>query len=184
VGADRHLLVDRARKLRTGTDPLEAISRCDESGRAGGPNGPARIPTRELALLAGSAAAAIFVLSQLPMLIKACRTKDLSSYSLANIGLANCGNVLYAVYLVHVPIGPAWAVHGFNVTTSGLMLFSCLRYRRRPTTTTHAAETTEAPTRVAAREPQSSSLDHRRPTDTGLVSVGRWSAVEVSEQTG
>jgi uncharacterized protein with PQ loop repeat len=87
---------------------------------------------RELALLAGSAAAAIFVISQLPMLVKAARTKDLTSYSLANVGLANVGNVLYAVYLVRVPMGPAWAVHGFNVATSGLMLFWYLRYRRRP----------------------------------------------------
>jgi uncharacterized protein with PQ loop repeat len=85
---------------------------------------------RDLALLAGSTAAAIFMISQLPMLIKACRTKDLTSYSLANIGLANLGNVLYAVYLIQVPIGPVWAIHGFNVATSGLMLFWCVRYGR------------------------------------------------------
>lgn len=86
----------------------------------------------ELALLAGSAAAAIFMISQLPMLIKACRTKNLTSYSFANIGLANFGNLLYAVYVVNVPVGPVWAVHGFNLTTSGLMLFWYLRYGRRP----------------------------------------------------
>ena len=48
----------------------------------------------QFALFAGSAAAAIFMISQLPMLIKAGRTKDLTSYSFANIGLANVGNVL------------------------------------------------------------------------------------------
>ena len=85
----------------------------------------------ELALFAGSAAAAIFMISQLPMLVKAFRTKNLASYSFANIGLANLGNVLYAFYVVQVPIGPAWAVHGFNVATSGLMLFWYLRYRWR-----------------------------------------------------
>ena len=82
----------------------------------------------ELALVAGTAAAAIFMISQLPMLIKARRTKDLASYSFANIGLANVGNVLYAVYVVQVPVGPAWAIHGFNLTTAGLMLFWYLRY--------------------------------------------------------
>ena len=41
--------------------------------------------TLELALFAGSAAAAIFVIGQLPMLIKARRTRDLSPYSLTNI---------------------------------------------------------------------------------------------------
>jgi uncharacterized protein with PQ loop repeat len=82
----------------------------------------------EFALFAGSAAAAIFMISQLPMLIKAYRTKDLTSYSFANIGLANFGNVLYTVYLFQVPIGPAWAIHGFNLSTTGLMLFLYLRH--------------------------------------------------------
>ncbi|HEY5846992.1 MAG TPA: PQ-loop domain-containing transporter [Microlunatus sp.] len=85
----------------------------------------------EFALFAGSAAAAIFMISQLPMLIKACRTKNLTSYSFANIGLANVGNVLYAVYVLQVPLGPVWAVHGFNLTTSGLMLTMYLRYGRK-----------------------------------------------------
>jgi len=85
---------------------------------------------QQFALLAGSAAAAIFIVSQLPMLIKARRTKNLTSYSFANIGLANVGNALYAVYVFHVPIGPVWATHGFNLTTSGLMLFWYLRYGR------------------------------------------------------
>ena len=84
----------------------------------------------DFALFAGSAAAGIFMISQLPMLIKACRTKNLSSYSLANIGLANVGNVLYAVYVCQVPLGPVWAVHGFNLTTSGVMLTMYLRYGR------------------------------------------------------
>ncbi|HEU5484918.1 MAG TPA: PQ-loop repeat-containing protein [Microlunatus sp.] len=84
----------------------------------------------ELALFAGSAAVAIFMISQLPMLIKACRTKDLTSYSFANIGLANLGNVLYAVYVLQVPPGPVWAIHLFNLTTSGLMLGLYLRYGR------------------------------------------------------
>ncbi len=85
----------------------------------------------QFALFAGSAAAAIFMISQLPMLIKARRTRDLTSYSFTNIGLANVGNVLYAVYVFQVPVGPVWATHGFNLTTSGLMLFWYLRYGSR-----------------------------------------------------
>jgi len=85
----------------------------------------------DFALFAGSVAAAIFMISQLPMLVKACRTKNLHSYSFANIGLANLGNLLYAVYVVQVPIGPAWAIHGFNVATSALMLVLYLRYAWR-----------------------------------------------------
>ena len=98
----------------------------------------------QFALFAGSAAAAIFMISQLPMLIKARRTKNLTSYSFTNIGLANVGNVLYAVYVLQVPVGPVWATHGFNLTTSGLMLFWYLRYGSRSPVMAH---------RAARREP-------------------------------
>jgi hypothetical protein len=82
----------------------------------------------DLAFLAGSLSTAIFVLSTLPMLVKAAKTKDLSSYSLGNITLANLGNVLYSVYVLHLPMGPAWALHGFHLIATGLMLFWYLRY--------------------------------------------------------
>lgn len=99
--------------------------------------------THKLALFAGSAAAAIFVISQLPMLIKARRTKDLSSYSLANIGLANLGNLLYAAYLAQVPLGPAWAIHGFNLTTgTDARLVPALRLAPSPTRPRCRANTT------------------------------------------
>ena len=54
-----------------------------------------------LPLMAGALSTTIFALSTLPMLFKAFRTKDLSSYSLGNILLANVGNV------VHDPEGHA-----------------------------------------------------------------------------
>lgn len=87
---------------------------------------------KELALLAGSVAAGIFMISQLPMLIKAGRTKNLRSYSFGNIALANVGNVLYAVYVFSMPAGPIWAMHTFYLIATGLMLFWYLRYARRP----------------------------------------------------
>ncbi len=86
---------------------------------------------QEFALFAGSAAAAIFMISQLPMLIKAGRTKNLRSYSFANIALANLGNVLYAIYVYQLPVGPIWAVHAFYVVATALMLFWYLRYSGR-----------------------------------------------------
>ncbi len=85
----------------------------------------------EFALFAGSAAAAIFMVSQLPMLIKAGRTKNLGSYSFANIALANVGNVLYAIYVYNLPAGPIWAMHAFYLSATALMLFWYLRYTRR-----------------------------------------------------
>ena len=85
-----------------------------------------------LPMLAGMLSTAIFVASTLPMLVKAARTKDLSSYSLGNIGLANLGNLIYALYVFSLPIGPIWALHGFHLTASALMLFWYLRHARRP----------------------------------------------------
>ncbi len=86
----------------------------------------------ELALIAGTISTVLFAGSTLPMLIKAIRTKDLASYSLANMVLANVGNAVHCIYVVHLPAGPIWALHGFYVVTSGLMLIWCLRYRRTP----------------------------------------------------
>jgi hypothetical protein len=71
------------------------------------------------------------------MLVKAGRTKDLASYSLGNILLANIGNLTYAVYVFSLPLGPVWALHGFHLCATGLMLFWYLRHARRyrqPTT--------------------------------------------------
>lgn len=84
-----------------------------------------------LPLLAGSVSTAIFVFSTLPMLVKAGRTKDLASYSLGNIVLANVGNLIYAVYVFSLPFGPIWALHGFHLGATGLMLFWYLRHARQ-----------------------------------------------------
>ena len=81
-----------------------------------------------LPLVAGLLSTVIFALSTLPMLIKAGRTKDLSSYSLGNIVLANTGNVVHTVYVVHLPAGPVWVLHGFYLVTTGLMLVWYLRW--------------------------------------------------------
>jgi uncharacterized protein with PQ loop repeat len=84
-----------------------------------------------IAVLAGSASTVIFALSALPMLIKAGRTKDLGSYSLGNIVLANIGNVIYSVYVFQLPAGPAWALHTFYLISTALMLLWYLRYAAR-----------------------------------------------------
>ena len=70
-------------------------------------------------ILAGSVSTAIFIASTLPMLVKAGRTKDLASYSLGNIVLANIGNLTFAVYVLILPIGPVWALHGFHLCATG-----------------------------------------------------------------
>ena len=80
-------------------------------------------------ILAGSVSTAIFIASTLPMLLKAGRTKDLTSYSLGNIVLANIGNAVHSVYVFALPPGPIWVLHAFYVVSSALMLHWCLRSR-------------------------------------------------------
>jgi uncharacterized protein with PQ loop repeat len=86
-----------------------------------------------LPVIAGSISTIIFVFSTLPMLLKAFRTKDLSSYSLGNILLANVGNVIHSIYIFHLPPGPIWLLHTCYLVTTGLMLVWYLRYEWRRT---------------------------------------------------
>ena len=88
-------------------------------------------------VLAGIVSTIIFASSTLPMLRKAATTKDLRSYSLGNIGLANVGNLVHSIYVFSLPPGPIWALHSFYLVSTALMLFWYLRYRligvREPT---------------------------------------------------
>jgi len=70
----------------------------------------------------------LFASSALPMVIKAIRTRDLASYSPVNLVLANVGNAVQCIYVVHLPPGPIWILHGFYVVTSALMLLWWLRF--------------------------------------------------------
>ena len=82
-------------------------------------------------LLAGIVSTVVFACSTLPMLRKAAVTKDLASYSLGNILLANVGNVVHSLYVFHLPVGPIWALHGFYLISSALMLFWYIRFAAR-----------------------------------------------------
>ena len=85
-----------------------------------------------LPVIAGVISTTLFALSTLPMLLKAFRTKDLKSYSLGNILLANVGNLIHSVYVFHLPSGPIWLLHTFYLITTALMLIWYLRYEWRP----------------------------------------------------
>jgi len=78
--------------------------------------------------IAGTLSSVIFVTSTLPMLYKALRTRDLTSYSLLNISLSNVGNLVYWLYVSGLPVGPVWFVHGFATLSTLLMLIWYLRY--------------------------------------------------------
>ncbi|ACQ78336.1 hypothetical protein Bcav_0070 [Beutenbergia cavernae DSM 12333] len=84
-----------------------------------------------LPLVAGALSTIIFAVSTLPMLAKAARTKDLSSYSLGNLGLSNVGNAVHSLYVFSLPAGPIWVLHSFYVAVAVLMLAWYLRYEHR-----------------------------------------------------
>jgi hypothetical protein len=87
---------------------------------------------RTIPVLAGAVSTVIFACSTLPMLVKAARTRDLSSYSLGNILLSNLGNMVHSIYVFHLPAGPIWALHTFYLLSTGLMLVWYLRYTALP----------------------------------------------------
>jgi uncharacterized protein with PQ loop repeat len=76
----------------------------------------------ELTLLAGLTSTTLFVVSYLPMLFRALRTRDLASYSRPSLVLANVGNVIQSVYVFSLPAGPIWFLHAFYLGASALML--------------------------------------------------------------
>jgi hypothetical protein len=84
----------------------------------------------DVPILAGMISTVVFAVSNLPMLRKALRTRDVSSYSMSSIAMINAANAVYSLYVFSLPIGPIWALHSFYVVSCGIMLVLCLRARR------------------------------------------------------
>ena len=86
--------------------------------------------SHSLSILAGFASSTIFIISNLPMLFKAFKTKDLSSYSLGHLTLGALGNLIYWLYVISLPLGPVWVLQAFFTMASVSMLFCYLRYEK------------------------------------------------------
>jgi hypothetical protein len=84
-----------------------------------------------LQVLAGFASSLIFISSNLPMVFKALKTKNLSSYSLLHLTLGTLGNTVYWLYVTSLPVGPVWFLQAFFTTASATMLFCYLRYEKK-----------------------------------------------------
>jgi uncharacterized protein with PQ loop repeat len=84
----------------------------------------------DIPIIAGTVSTAVFAVSNLPMLRKALRTRDVSSYSLSSLVMINAANVVYSLYVFTLPIGPIWALHTFYLVSCATMLVLCLRQRR------------------------------------------------------
>jgi hypothetical protein len=94
--------------------------------------------TIDIPVIAGITSTVIFAVSTLPMLVKARRSHDLSSYSLGNIVLANLGNAVHTIYVYSLPPGPIWVLHSFYLASTAMMLVWYLRYAVREHT--HVAD--------------------------------------------
>lgn len=83
----------------------------------------------QMQLIAGSLAGLIFATGSVNMAVKAWRTKDLRSYSLGQMVLNNVGNLFYWLYVISLPFGPIYIMHGFFTFVSLLMLIWYFTYR-------------------------------------------------------
>lgn len=120
---------------------------------------------QEAGVLAGTLSTTLFVLSYLPMLVKAFRTRDLRSYSAGNLVVANVGNLVHSLYVFSLPPGPLWILHAFYVVSSALMLFWWWRYRSRRPLTVPAEPRAGHPGGAPVRHQKAEHEGHRRFTE-------------------
>ena len=88
----------------------------------------------DLPLIAGTVSTTLFVVSYLPMLTKAFVTRDLRSYSMGYLLIANVGNAVHSVYVFSLPFGPIWFLHSFYLLSTAVMLVWYRRYATREAT--------------------------------------------------
>ena len=72
--------------------------------------------------MAGVISTLMFVGSNLPMVVQAVRSRDVSSYSRGYLVMTNIGNAVYTVYVLSLPPGPIWALHLVYTSVSAFML--------------------------------------------------------------
>ena len=72
--------------------------------------------------VAGVISTLLFLGSNLPMVVRAARTRDLRSYSRGNLVMTNIGNAVYTVYVLSLPAGPIWLLHLVYTAVSAFML--------------------------------------------------------------
>ena len=88
--------------------------------------------------VAGVVSTLLFLGSNLPMVVRAARTRDLRSYSRGNLVMTNVGNAVYTVYVLSLPAGPIWLLHLVYTTVSAFMLLVHICWTPRVLTTWNA----------------------------------------------
>jgi hypothetical protein len=85
------------------------------------------------ATIAGVASTLMFAGSTLPMVVRAARTRDVSSYSRSHLFMTNAGNVVHTVYIASLPPGPVWLLHGVYSFVAAFMFAAHVQWALRPT---------------------------------------------------
>jgi hypothetical protein len=87
------------------------------------------------------------------MLVKAGRSRDLTSSSVTTLLIADVGNAVHSVYVFSLPLGPIWFLHAFSLLSTAVMLFWHWRHgaSRRPTRAAAALRSDRSPGLAASR---------------------------------
>lgn len=72
--------------------------------------------------VAGVISTLMFLGSNLPMVVQAVRSRDVSSYSRGYLVMTNIGNAVYTIYVLSLPAGPIWLLHMVYTAVSAFML--------------------------------------------------------------
>jgi hypothetical protein len=80
------------------------------------------------ATIAGVTSTAMFAGSSLPMVVRAARTRDVSSYSRSHLFMTNIGNAVHTVYIASLPPGPVWLLHCMYSGVAAFMFAAHVRW--------------------------------------------------------
>jgi hypothetical protein len=80
------------------------------------------------ATIAGVSSTLLFAGSSLPMVVRAARTRDVSSYSRSHLFMTNVGNAVHTVYIASLPPGPVWLLHCMYSGVAAFMFAAHVRW--------------------------------------------------------
>ena len=81
-----------------------------------------------LDLIAGVISTSMFASGNVPMLLKARKTRSLSSYSQSQLMVNTSANLVHCIYVSGLPFRPIWFLHSFHTVSTALMLTWYLRF--------------------------------------------------------
>jgi len=105
----------------------------------------------DIQILAGSLSSLIFISGTSSMLWKGWKTRDMASYSVSGLALNTFGNLMNWLYVLSLPVGPIYLLHGFHTIATGFMLIGSVIYRNRPVLDKHITNTVQQITQEFSR---------------------------------